>query len=80
MDSRFTAEEQKSFRLKKYIKDNIFGLILDFVMPVAVTAIILYICRAERFGFGIVLAAAYSAGKLAYELSVYKKRIDTDIK
>ena len=80
MDSKFTAEEQKSFRLKKYIKDNIFGLILDFVMPVAVTAIILYICRAERFGFGIALSAAYSVGKLAYELCVYKKRIDTDVK
>lgn len=66
---------------KKHIKEHLLEYILDFIGPILLTILILYLCKAENFIYGIVLSIAYSAGKLAYSLHYYKKEyINMNIK
>lgn len=81
MRSDFSKEEKRKYMFKKHIKNHLFELILDFIGPIFLTAIILYLCKAEEYIYGIVLSIAYSAGKLIYNLYHYKKEyINLDIK
>lgn len=73
MNQHFTVEEKRKFRFQKHIKNHLFEYILDLIGPVLLTLLILYLCGAERYLYGIALSAAYSAGRLAYRLRCYKK-------
>ena len=77
----FSKEEKKRYKLKKHIKNHLFEYVLDFIGPILLTYSVLYICKAENFGYGIALSFFYSLGKIAYHIYHYKKDyIDTDIK
>lgn len=81
MDSNFSVEEKRKYMLKKHIKSHLFEYILDFVGPILLTVLILYLCKAEEYIYGIILSFAYSLGKLIYNLYHYKKEyINVDIK
>lgn len=81
MESNFSVEEKRKFMLKKHIKDHLFEYILDIIVIILFTILILYLCKAQNFIFGIVLAFAYSLGKVLYNIHYYKKEyIDVDIK
>lgn len=80
MKSNFTIQERRKDLFKRHIKNHILEYILDFIGPILLTIIILYLCKAEEFLYGILLSLAYSFGKLAYNLYHYKKEyIDVDI-
>lgn len=78
MESNFSKEEKRKYMLKKHIKNHLFEYILDFISPILLTALILYLCKAENYIYGIVLSVAYSFGSLVYNLYHYKKEY-TDI-
>lgn len=81
MESNFSKGEKRKYMLKKHIKNHLLEYILDFIGPILLTALILYICKAEKYIYGIVLSAAYSLGSIIYNLHHYKKEyIDIDIK
>ena len=77
----FSKEEKKRYKFKKNMKDHLFEYVLDFIGPILLTCIILYICKAENFVYGIALSFFYSIGKTAYHIYHYKKDyVDIDIK
>lgn len=81
MESSFSSEEKRRYMFKKHIKNHLLEYILDFIGPILLTALILYLCKAENYIYGIVLSVAYSFGSIAYNLYHYKKEyIDIDIK
>lgn len=81
MSENFSKEEKRKYMFKKHIKNHLFEYILDFVGPILLTILLLYLCKAENFIYGIVLSIACSFGKLLYNLHYYKKEyIDVDIK
>ena len=81
MDSSFSKEEKRKFMLKKHIKDHLFEYILDIIGPVILTILVLYLCKAQDYIYGIILSLAYSLGKVLYNIRYYKKEyIDVDIK
>lgn len=81
MNSSFSEDEKRKYRLKKHIKDHLFEYILDIIGPLVLTMLLLYICKAENYIYGIGLSLAYSFGKVLYNLHYYKKEhIDLDIK
>lgn len=81
MNSSFSIEEKRKFMLKKHIQNHLFEYIFDFIGRILITVFILYLCKAEKIIYGIILSAAYSLGKLIYDLYHYKKEyIDMDIK
>lgn len=73
MKQGFTKEERKKFMFRNHVKNHLFEYVLDFIGPIILTIIVLYLCKAEEIGYGIFLAVAYSAGKLFYKLRWYKK-------
>lgn len=78
---KFTVEEKRSYMFKKHIKDHLFEYVLDLVMPVVLTIVILYLCNAEDYLIGILVALGYSTFKLVQGIYHYKKEyIDVDIK
>lgn len=81
MKNSFSKEEKRNFMFKKHIKDHLFEYILDFIGPILLTILILYLCNAEEFIYGIIFSVFYSLGKLVYNLYHYKKEyINIDIK
>ena len=81
MEKNFSVEERRKDLFKRHIQNHLFEYILDFVGPILLTILILYLCKAEEFIYGIILSIAYSAGKLAYNLCHYKKEyVNVDIK
>ncbi|MCI8352220.1 MAG: hypothetical protein HFJ58_01115 [Clostridia bacterium] len=79
--SAFSEKEKRNYRLKKHIKDHLFEYLLDIVGPLLFTMLLLYICKAENYIYGICLSIAYSCGKVFYNLYYYKKEhIDLDVK
>ncbi len=81
MSSHFSEDEKRNFMLKKQIKDHLFEYILDIIGRMVLTMLLLYLCKAEDYIYGIVFSLAYSLGKILYNISYYRKeRIDTDIK
>lgn len=77
----FSKEEKKKYKLKKHIKNHLFEYVLDFIGPILLTWLILYICKAEKFMYGILFSFIYSLGKTAYHIYHYKKDyVDIDIK
>lgn len=80
MNNSFSEDEKRKYRLKKHIKDHLFEYILDIVGPLVFTMLLLYICKAENYIYGIGFSLAYSFGKVLYNLHYYKKEhIDLDI-
>lgn len=81
MKESFTKDEKKKYYFKKHLKNHLFEYILDFVGPVLLTILLLYLCKAEKYIYGIILSVAYSTGRLIYNLYHYKKEyVDVDIK
>lgn len=81
MSNSFSKEEKRKYMFRKHIKNHLFEYILDFIRPILLTALILYLCKAENYIYGIVLSVAYSFGSLVYNLYHYKKEYtDIDIK
>lgn len=81
MKSSFSKQEKKKFILKKHIKDHLFEYILDILGPMLLTLLILYLCKAEDYIYGILVSLAYSLGRVLYSIHYYKKDyIDKDIK
>lgn len=81
MENHFSKEEKRKYRVKKHIKDHLFEYILDIIGPLLFTMLLLYLCKAENYVYGIILSIAYSFGKILYNLHYYKKEhIDMDIK
>lgn len=81
MRGTFSKEEKKKFMLKKHLKDHLFEYILDLIGPAILTMLMLYLCKAENYLYGILLSLAYSLGRIIYNLHYYKKEyIDVDIK
>ncbi|HBA37947.1 MAG TPA: hypothetical protein DCY94_04430 [Firmicutes bacterium] len=77
----FTVEEKRKFMFKKHLKYHTFEYILDIIMPSILTLILLYICKAEKILYGIIVSLVYSIGKVLYSIYHYKKEyIDIDIK
>ncbi len=68
MGNSFTVEEKRNFMFKKHLKDHLFEYVLDFVEPIVFTVILLYICKAENYLYGIVVAVAYSILRLVYSI------------
>ncbi|MCD7917510.1 MAG: hypothetical protein LUF84_03480 [Clostridiales bacterium] len=80
MNQSFTTEEKRRFRLKKHLKDHLFEYVLDILGPMAFAAVLLYLCEAERFAYGILLGLAWGVGRVAYRLYHYKKEyIDINV-
>lgn len=78
---KFSKKEKQNYMFKKHIQNHLFEYILDFVGPILLTALILYICKTQEFIYGIILSIFYSLGKLVYNLYHYKKEyINIDIK
>lgn len=81
MAEKFSKKEKQNYMFKKHIKDHLFEYILDFIGPIILTVIILYLCDASKYLYGIVFSFFYSLGKLIYNLYHYKKEyINVDIK
>ncbi len=81
MSSNFGKEEKRRFMLKKHIKDHLFEYILDIIGPMLLTMLLLYLCKAQNYIYGIILSLAYSFGKVVYNIHYYKKEhINIDIK
>lgn len=81
MSNSFSKEEKKKDMLKRHIKNHLFEYILDFIGPVLLTILLLYLCKAEEFAYGIVFSVAYATGKTIYRIYRYKKEyVDIDIK
>lgn len=81
MNNSFSKEEKRKFRIKKHIKDHLFEYLLDIIGPLLLTMLLLYLCKAENYVYGIILSIAYSIGKIVYNLYYYRKEhINIDIK
>lgn len=81
MKNSFSLEEKRKYSFKKYLKEHFWEYILDFICPLLLTIFILYLCKAEKFIYGIIISIAYSIGKTTYNIYHYKKEyIDVDIK
>lgn len=81
MESNFSVEEKRKYMFKKHIKNHLFEYILDFIGPILLTILILYLAKAQEYMYGIACSITYSLGKLIYNLKHYKKEhIDIDIK
>ena len=81
MNSNFSKEEKRKSMLKKHIKDHIFEYILDIIGPMLLTILVLHLCKAQDYIYGIILSLAYSFGKVLYNIHYYKKEyINVDIK
>jgi len=81
MQEKFSKEEKRKYMFKKHLKDHLFEYVIDFFGPILLTILILYLCKAEEFIYGIILAIAYATGKLTYNLYLYKKDyVNVDIK
>ncbi len=81
MSGNFSKEEKRKFMLRKHIKDHLFEYILDIIGPMVLTILVLYLCKAQNYIYGIILSLAYSLGKVLYNIHYYKKEhIDIDIK
>lgn len=79
--SQFSMEEKRKYMFQKHIKDHLLEYILDFIGPLLLTILLLYLCKAEKIIYGIILSVVYSSSKLIYNLYHYKKEhIDVDIK
>lgn len=77
----FSKEEKRKFMLKKHIKDHLFEYILDIIGPMILTMLILYLCKAQNYIYGVLFSLAYSLGKVLYNIHYYKKEhIDLDVK
>lgn len=55
MNSSFSIEEKRKFMLKKHIKNHLFEYIFDFIGRILITVFILYLCKAEKIIYGIIL-------------------------
>lgn len=77
MNSGFSEQEKKKFKLKKHIKNHSFEYILDFIGPMLLTIIILNLCKSERIWLGVVLSFFYSLGRISYDIYTIIK-IGTD--
>lgn len=66
--------------LKKHIREHLFEYFLDIIGPMVLTVVLLRLCHAENYLYGIILSAAYSAGRIAYSLRYYKKHLGDEIK
>ncbi len=81
MNSNFSKEEKRKFMLKKHIKDHLFEYILDIIGPMLLTMLVLHLCKAQDYIYGIILSLAYSLGKVLYNIHYYKKEhVNIDIK
>lgn len=81
MEQTFSKEEKKNYYLKKYLKEHLFGFVLDIIGNLLCTILLLYLCNVENYMYGIILSFAYSLGKIIYNLHHYKKDyIDIDVK
>lgn len=81
MSDNFSREEKINYMLMKHIKNHLLEYVFDFIGPIILTALILYLCEAEKFSYGIIFSVAYSVGRLAYNLHHYKKEhLNIDIK
>lgn len=81
MKSNFSKEEKRKYMFKKHIKNHLFEYILDLIGPTLLTLLLLYLCKAENYIYGIALSIAYSFGRISYNLYHYKKEyIDINIK
>lgn len=81
MKDNFSVEEKRKFLFKNHLKNHLFEYILDFLGPIILTIIILYLCKAEKYIYGVIVSIAYSLGKITYNIYHYKKEyIDVDIK
>ena len=81
MESNFSVEEKRKFLYKKHIKNHWFEYVLDFIKPILLTILILYLGRAQEYMYAIVCSIVYSLGKLIYNSKLYKKEyIDINIK
>ena len=81
MKNNFSIKEKRNFMFKKHLKDHLFEYVLDFLGPIILTMFILYLCKAEKYIYGIILSLAYSTGKTVYNIYHYKKEyINVDIK
>lgn len=81
MNGNFSKEEKRKFMLKKHIKDHLFEYILDIIGPMLLTILVLHLCKAQDYIYGIILSFAYSLGKVLYNIHYYKKEhINIDIK
>ena len=57
MESKFSIEEKREYRLKKYIKEHLVYYIGEIVVTVFYTLAILYLAKAENFTYGLILAS-----------------------
>ncbi len=74
MESKFTPEERREFKLRKHIKDHLFEYILEIVVIVLVTLLVLYLLnREDKFIFGIAASLVYGIIKTIYKIHWYKK-------
>ena len=69
----FTDKEKKSFRMKKYLKEHIFDFVLEFLVNIAFTMLIIYLCGGEKYLLGGALASVYSLVKIFIDVRAYKK-------
>lgn len=72
--SEFSKEEKQRFMLRKHIKEHLFEYILDLIMPVLLTMVILRLCGAQEYIYGILVSLAYSFGRIMYNIHYYKKQ------
>ncbi len=67
--------------LKKHIKDHLLEYTLDIIGPMLLTILVLHLCKAQDYIYGIILSLVYSLGKVLYNIHYYKKEhINIDIK
>ncbi|RKJ41506.1 hypothetical protein D7X94_04275 [Acutalibacter sp. 1XD8-33] len=77
----FTAEEKKSFRLKRHLKARAFDYVLELMKNLILTEMVVWACGGGRFLTGAVMAAGYTLGWALYDIWHYKKEwLDLDIK
>lgn len=73
MKQTFSNVEKKNYYLKKYLKEHLFEFLLDIIGNLLFTLLLLYLCNAENYIYGIILSFIYSLGKIIYNLNHYKK-------
>lgn len=75
METKFNDKEKKNDLFKKHLKDHLFEYILDFISPILLTMLILYLSKAQEFLYGVILSFFYSLGKTIYHIRQFKKTI-----
>ena len=73
MGDSFSKEEKRKHMLKKHIKNHLFEYVLDFIGQILITILLLYMCKAEEFLYGIIVSVVYSTGKTIYKKKKKKK-------